>query len=55
VVAEGLDLLLVSAGGDIVDEEWTITSHLNSQFVIVLQKQDRANISRRGGGKISKN
>jgi hypothetical protein len=28
--------------------------HLNSQFMIVLQKHDRANISKRESGKISK-
>jgi hypothetical protein len=52
--AEGLDLLLVSARGDIRDEEGKVTSYLNSQFMIILQKNDRANISKREGGKISK-
>jgi hypothetical protein len=53
--AECLDLLLVSAGGDIGDNGGRATGHLNSQFMIVLQKHDRANISKRQGGKISKN
>jgi hypothetical protein len=55
VVAEGLDLLLVSAGGDIRDEGGRATGHLNRQFMVVLQKHDHANISQREGGKISKN
>jgi hypothetical protein len=55
VFAEGLDLLLLSAGGDIGDEGGRATDHLNSQFMIVRQKHDRANISKREGGKISKN
>jgi hypothetical protein len=38
MVAEGLDLLLASAGGDIGDEGWMATGQLNSQFMIVLQK-----------------
>jgi hypothetical protein len=54
VFAEGLDLLLVSAGGDIGDEGGRATGHLNSQFMIVLQKHDCANISKRESGKISK-
>jgi hypothetical protein len=53
--AEGLNLLLVSAGGDIGNERGRAIGHLNSQFMIVLQKHDRANISRRESGKISKN
>jgi hypothetical protein len=55
VVAESLDLFLVSAGRDIEDEGGRATGHLNSQFTIVLQKHDRANTSKREGGKISKN
>jgi hypothetical protein len=55
VVAEGLDLLLVSAGGDIGDEGGRATGYLNFQFMIVLQKHHRAKISKREGGKISKN
>jgi hypothetical protein len=55
VVAEGRDLLLVSAGGDIGDEGGRATGHLNSQFMTVLQKQNYANISKRESGKISKN
>jgi hypothetical protein len=54
VFAEGLDLLLVSAGEDIRDEGGRATGHLNSQFMIVLQKHDRANVfktDRRGGSK----
>jgi hypothetical protein len=54
VVAEGLDLLLVSTGGDIRDEGGRATGHLDSQFMIVLQKHGRANISKRESGKISK-
>jgi hypothetical protein len=54
VVADGLDLSLVSAGGDIGNEGRRATGHLKSQFIIVLQKHDRANISKREGGKISK-
>jgi hypothetical protein len=55
VGAEGLDLLLVSAREDIRDEERKVTGYLNSQFMIVLQKQDRANISKRECGKTLKN
>jgi hypothetical protein len=55
VVAEGLDLLLVSAGVEIGNEGGKVTGYLNSQFMIVLQKHDRANISKRESGKISKN
>jgi hypothetical protein len=55
VVAEGLDLLLVSSGGDIGDEGGRVTGHLSSQFMIALQKHSRANISKREDGKISKN
>jgi hypothetical protein len=55
VVAEGLDLLLVGAGGDIGDEGGRATGHLNSQFMIDLQKHDRVDISKREGGQISKN
>jgi hypothetical protein len=47
LVAEGLDILLVSAGEDIGDEEGRAAGHLNSQFMIILQKHDRANISQR--------
>jgi hypothetical protein len=54
VVAQGLDLLMVSARADIGDEEGRATGHLNSQFMIVFQKHDRANISKRESGKISK-
>jgi hypothetical protein len=54
VVAEGLDLLLVSAGGDIGDEGGRATRHLNSQFMIVFQKHDRADLSKREDGKIPK-
>jgi hypothetical protein len=55
VVAEGLYLLPVSAGGEIGKEGAKAIGHLNYQFMIVLQKHDRANISKREGGKISKN
>jgi hypothetical protein len=55
MVVESLDLLLVSAGGDIRDKRGRATGHLNSQFMIILQKHDRANISKREDGKISKN
>jgi hypothetical protein len=55
VIAEGLDLLLVSAGGDIGDEGRRATGQLNSQFMIALQKHDCASISKREGGRISKN
>jgi hypothetical protein len=55
VVAEGLDLLLMSAGGDIGDEGGRATRHLNCQFMVVLQKHDHTNISKREGVKISKN
>jgi hypothetical protein len=55
VVAEGLDLLLVSARGDIGDEAGRVTGHSNSQFMIALQKHDCANVSKTQGGKISKN
>jgi hypothetical protein len=54
VVAEALNLSLVSAGEDIGDEGRRATGHLNSQFMIVLQKRDRTNISKREGEKISK-
>jgi hypothetical protein len=54
VVAEGLDLLVVSGGGNIGDEGGRATGHLNSQFMIVLQKHDHTNISKWEGGKISK-
>jgi hypothetical protein len=54
VVAEGMDLLLVSAEGDIGDGGWRVTGYLNSQFMIVLQKHDRDNISKRESRKILK-
>jgi hypothetical protein len=53
-VAEGLEVLLVSAGGEIGDEGRRATGRLKSQFKIVLQKYNRANISKMEGGKISK-
>jgi hypothetical protein len=55
VVAEGLDLLVVSGGGNIGDEGGRATGHLNSQFMIVLQKHYCANISKREGERISTN
>jgi hypothetical protein len=55
VVARCLDLLPVSAGGDIGDEGGRATGHLNSQFMIVLWKDDRGNIFKREGETISKN
>jgi hypothetical protein len=54
VVAEGLNLSLVSAEETSGMKEGR-TGHLNSQFMIVLQKHDRVNISKRDGGKVSKN
>jgi hypothetical protein len=54
-VAKGLGFSLVSAEGYIEDEGGMVTGHLNSQLMIVLQKNDRANISKREGGKIVKN
>jgi hypothetical protein len=55
MVAKGLGFSLVSAGGYIEDEGGMVTGHLNSQFMIVLQKHDRANFSKREGAKIMKN
>jgi hypothetical protein len=55
MVAEDLDLLGVSVGGDVGDEGDRATGHLNSEFMLGLQKHDDANISKREGGKISKN
>jgi hypothetical protein len=55
VVAHGLDLLLASAGGEIGDEVRMAAGRLNPQFMIVLQKHDRANLSESEGGKIVKN
>jgi hypothetical protein len=55
VVANGLDLSLVNTGGDIGDEGGRATHHLNFHFMIVLQKHDCANISKREGEKIVKN
>jgi hypothetical protein len=54
VVVEDLGLLPVSARGDIGDEAGRVTGHLNSQFMIVIQKHDRVNISKRESRKISK-
>jgi hypothetical protein len=46
---------MVSAGGNRGDKGAREACHSRPQFLTVLQKHDRANISKREGGKISKN